>query len=103
MFEERKIVAQFDKNGDKRLDTAERKAAREWLASPEGRAGGRGGRGLPVGRGLVPGTPGPKMTPADVKSYPRGGLYDIGALRTIFIQTSFMRIRICSASGRSTC
>jgi hypothetical protein len=85
MFAERKIVAQFDKNGDKRLDTAERKTAREWLASPEGRTG-RGGRGLPTGRGLVPGTPGPKMTPADVKSYPRGSLYDVGALRTIFIQ-----------------
>ena len=36
---ERKIVAQFDKNGDKRLDAAERKEARTFLESqPMGRA-----------------------------------------------------------------
>ena len=29
---ERKLVAQFDKDGDKRLNTAERNAAREFLA-----------------------------------------------------------------------
>src|SRR3954468_13780793 len=46
MQQERKIVAQFDKNGDKRLDTSERKAAREWLATqPAGGFGGRGGFG----------------------------------------------------------
>ena len=33
MQQERKVLAQFDKNGDKRLDAAERKAAREWLAT----------------------------------------------------------------------
>src|SRR5258705_14017429 len=33
MQQERKILAQFDKNGDKRLDAAERKAAREWPAT----------------------------------------------------------------------
>src|SRR4051812_16905228 len=33
MGQERKILAQFDKDGNKRLDAAERKAAREWLAT----------------------------------------------------------------------
>ena len=48
MQQERKLVAQFDKNGDKRLDAAERKAAREWLATqPAAGFGGR--RGGPVG------------------------------------------------------
>ena len=50
MQQERKVVAQFDKNGDKRLDSAERKAAREWLATqPAGGFGGR--RGGPFGGG----------------------------------------------------
>jgi spore coat protein CotH len=83
---ERAIVAQFDKNGDKRLNNAERKAARESLAADPGprgfgRRGGPGGRG-----GMVPGSPGLKMAPADVKSYPSAPLYDIGTLRTIFLQ-----------------
>jgi spore coat protein CotH len=86
--EERKIVAKFDKNSDKRLDTAERKTAREWLATeggggPRGFGGRRGGFG---GRGIAPGTPGPRLSPADVKSYAAAPLYDIGTLRTIFLQ-----------------
>ena len=45
---EREIVAQFDKNGDKRLNTAERKAARAFLAADPGpRGGGFGRRGGP--------------------------------------------------------
>jgi spore coat protein CotH len=83
---ERPIVAKFDKNGDKRLDNAERKAAREWLATePAGRGFGR--RGGPGGRGgMTPGSPGPKVSPADVTSYPKAPLYDVGTLRTIFLQ-----------------
>ena len=48
--EERKVVGMFDKNGDKRLDTAERKAAREALAAEgTGRRGfGRRGGGGPA-------------------------------------------------------
>ncbi len=84
--EERKLVAQFDKNGDKWLNQAERKAAREFLASEPargfGRRGGfRGGRG-----GMAPGTPGSKLSPADVKSYSSAALYDTATLRTIFLQ-----------------
>jgi hypothetical protein len=45
-MQQRKILAQFDKDGNKRLDATERKAAREWLATqPAGGFGGRrGGR-----------------------------------------------------------
>ncbi len=60
---ERQIVAQFDKNGDKRLDTAERKAARESLAAEPARGGfgRRGGGPGGFGRGgMAPGSPGAK-------------------------------------------
>jgi hypothetical protein len=84
---ERKLVDRFDKNKDKRLDVAERTAAREALASEGGGPRGFGGRrGFPGGRGLNPGTPGPRLTPADVKSYPNAPLYDPATLRTIFLQ-----------------
>ena len=35
---------------------------------------------------MTPGSPGPKVTPADVKNYPNAPLYDLGTLRTIFLQ-----------------
>lgn len=85
MQQERKIVAQFDKNGDKRLDAAERKAAREWLATqPAGGFGGR--RGGPFGGGGTAPEPGRKLTPADVKSYPNAPVYDATTIRTVFLQ-----------------
>ena len=85
MQEERKVLDQFDANRNKRLDADERKAAREWLASqPAGGAfGRRGGRGGP---GFAPASEGPRLTPAEVKSYPDADLYDPGTLRTIFLQ-----------------
>ncbi|MEO8076741.1 MAG: CotH kinase family protein [Acidobacteriota bacterium] len=85
MGQERKILAQFDKDGNKRLDATERKAAREWLATqPAVGFGGRGGFGR--GGNATPATPGRHLTPADVKSYPGAPLYDAGTLRTIFLQ-----------------
>lgn len=39
------LIPQFDKDGDKRLNTAERKAAREFLQSRRGGGRGPGGRG----------------------------------------------------------
>src|SRR5262245_42540216 len=71
MGQERKIVAQFDKDGDKRLSTDERKAARAFLESqpamgPGRGPGGPGGRGGPGG-GMEAGTPGAKLSPSDVK------------------------------------
>ena len=86
MQQDRKLVAQFDKNGDKRLDTAERKAAREWLATqPAVGFGGRGGFGR--GGNATPATPGRPMAPSDVKSYPSTvPLYDMGTIRTVFLR-----------------
>lgn len=85
--QERQIVSQFDKNNDTRLDTAERKAAREWLATqPSFGPGGRG-RGGFGGRGMAAAAPGKKLAPSDVKSYPASTpLYDLSALRTVFLQ-----------------
>jgi len=88
MGAERKILAQFDKDKNKRLDAAERSAARAWVESqPAMGPGGRGGRGGPGrGGGMTPGTPGPKVTPAEVKKYGTESLYDPAVLRTFFIQ-----------------
>jgi spore coat protein CotH len=83
MAQEQKIVAQFDKNKDNRLDVAERKAAREWLAANNTGRRGFGGRG---GRGMAPGSPGRALKPADVKSYTNEPLYDPRTLRTVFLQ-----------------
>ena len=77
------LVKQFDKNGDKRLDAAERKAARAAVGG-----GMRRGRGffMSGGGGAVP-TAGRALTPADVQKYPEStSLYDPAALRTIFLQ-----------------
>jgi spore coat protein CotH len=90
MQQETKLVGQFDKNNDERLDASERKAAREWLAKE--RAEGRGPRGFGGGRGGGPGgeseppKPGRKLSPADVKSYPDAPLYDPAIIRTLFLE-----------------
>jgi hypothetical protein len=98
MFAERPLVRQFDRNADRRLDAAERKTAREWLASQPltGPAaffgGGRGGFTPPPGlpEFLAPrfaaATPGRKLAPAGVRSYGKAPLYDQATLRTLFIQ-----------------
>jgi hypothetical protein len=79
---ELELVARFDKNGDKRLDAAERKAARSVAASQGG-----GFRRFGFGGASSPARPGPRLSPADVRSYPPStGLYDLGAVRTIFLQ-----------------
>jgi spore coat protein CotH len=91
--EERKVVRQFDTNGDARLDTTERKAARTWLADqpPIGLAAmfGRGPGGITAvraGRGYAPTSAGRRVTPADVRSGGTAPLYDTGVVRTIFLE-----------------
>ena len=76
------LVAQFDTNDkDGRLDYTERKAARAYVAShPELRPPSRGRRSSQTG------SPGPKLTPADVKTYRDEPLYDPGVLRTLFLE-----------------
>ena len=93
MQQERKILAQFDTDRNKRLDLTERKAAREWLATqptfgPGGRRGGGRGRGFGPGGpgGFAPSAPGRHLAPADVKSFASAPLYDPATLRTIFLQ-----------------
>ncbi len=84
MQQQRKVLAQFDKDSNKRLDADERKAAREWLATQPG--GGFGGRrGGPFGSATPP-EPGRKLTPADVKSYDAAPVYDPMTIRTVFLQ-----------------
>jgi hypothetical protein len=92
-----KLVEKFDRDENKRLDTDERKAAREFVQKEraEGRLGrGPGGRrgpgGGPGGRGpresQEPARPGPKISPADVKSFPGAPLYDPEVVRTFFLE-----------------
>ncbi len=75
------LVARFDRNGDKRLDRAERDVARAFIvANPDLRRPTRP-------RLTRVGTPGPAVSPAGVRSYPASvSLYDAGALRTLFLQ-----------------
>ena len=76
------LIAQFDKDGNKRLDYAERRAAREYLAAhPELRKPVRAGA-----RETRAGTPGPRVSPNDVKSFGQIPLYDPGTFRTVFLQ-----------------
>ena len=90
MGQERKLVKQFDKDADGRLNKSERQAARD--AMKKDRQGG--GRGGPRGFGPPPGFGGeeePKparglhLTPADVPAITDKPLYDPTTLRTVFL------------------
>jgi hypothetical protein len=86
MGQEQKLVKQFDKNKDDRLDNEERKTARAWLAENGARGfGGFGGR-RGGGRGMAPGSPGRPLKPTEVKSFGNEPLYDPAVLRTVFLQ-----------------
>ena len=82
---EQKLVPQFDKNKDDRLDLEERKAARAWLAENGGGGRGFGGR-RGGGRGMAAASPGRALKPAEVKAYGNEPLYDPAVLRTMFLQ-----------------
>jgi spore coat protein CotH len=91
MGQETKLVARFDTNGDKRLDAAERAAAREYHLANRANRGGRGGGfggpgGRDPGRNLAPATPGEMIAPADVKPVAADvPLFDATVLRTVFL------------------
>jgi len=91
MHQKTKLLQQFDKDGDGRLNKAERQAAREFITrqmanrGPGGPGGRRGGFRGP-GEESTPPQPGPKLTPAQVKSYPDAPLYDPQTLRTFFLE-----------------
>jgi hypothetical protein len=82
-----KLVAQFDQDGDRRLNAAERKAAREFLVieKAEGR-GPRRPRGFGRNENQDPPSPGPRLAPADVATFPEAPLYDAKVLRTFFLE-----------------
>lgn len=90
MGQTRKLVKQFDKDGDGRLNQEERQAARESIKRDGGGRGpfgkGPGGPGG-FGRGNQdPPKPGPRLSPNDVENYPKKGLYEPSVLRTIFLE-----------------
>ena len=75
------VVAKYDTDGDGRLNRDERKVVRSAIAVT---ASGPG-RGRLRGSGAP--SPGARLTPADVRPpYPQSTLYDLGTLRTIFLQ-----------------
>ena len=78
---ELQLVARYDKDKNGRLNREERNAARA-AAGGQQQFFRRGG----FGNGAVDATPGRKMTPADVRPYPTTPVYDLGTLRTIFLQ-----------------
>src|SRR5262249_1726467 len=84
----RKILKDFDKDGDGRLNAEERQAAREALKKQGGGfgPGPKGGFGPPGMFGWKdPPRPGPRVTPEDVKTYPDKPLYEPTVLRTLFL------------------
>ena len=77
---ELKLVKEYDKDGDGRLNRTERALART-------ATGGGDTQGFRPFRGTSStGTAGRRLTPADVRPYPTTPLYDIATLRTIFLQ-----------------
>jgi spore coat protein CotH len=83
--QERKIVKDFDKNGDGWLNKDERATARE-AAKKGGGKGGFGKGGFGKGGDRTPAKPGPKVSPGDVRNYPDSKFYDPNVLRTIFLE-----------------
>lgn len=91
--QERKLLREFDKDNDGKLNADERKAARAAAKAQVGAGGGMrgpGGRGGgPRGPGgfgrSEPGKPGQRVSPDEVATFADAGLYDESVLRTLFI------------------
>ena len=89
MGQERKLLKQFDKNADNRLDRQERQAAREFLKKDRQGGRGRPGFGPPPGFGgdeEPKASPGPHIDPADVAAVTGKPLYDPTVVRTLFLE-----------------
>ncbi len=81
-MEERKVLKDYDKDGDKHLNAEERAAARAALAKDA-----RPMRPPRFGREPEePPKPGPALRPDQVRSYGKEPLYDPNVLRTVFLQ-----------------
>ena len=85
----RKLLKKFDKDGDGRLDAAERMAARESIKKDKAAERPPGpGFGPPPGFGgesEEPAQPGPRIAPTDVSAYTHRPLYEPSVLRTLFL------------------
>ena len=78
---ELKVVSRYDKDNDGRLNTDERRAARAAM-----RGGSTRNRMFPGGFGRTGAvSPGKRLTPADLRQHPTTPFYDLGTLRTIFL------------------
>lgn len=87
MAEERKILAQFDEDGNGRLEGAERDAARAELRKTQQRGpGGRGGMRGPGGGARAEAKPGPRVAQADVAKHPDAPLFAPDVVRTVFLE-----------------
>jgi hypothetical protein len=91
MGQERKLLKQFDKDANGRLNQQERQAARASIKKDRqgGGRGGRGGFGPPPGFGgeeAPASRPGPHIDPADVAAISGKPLYDPTVLRTLFLE-----------------
>jgi hypothetical protein len=81
---ERKIVKEFDTDGNQRLDAAERAAARQWLRQQQSERRGGSAR-FDRGGAVASPEPGMRLTPREVRTYPSRPLYDLKTLRTVFL------------------
>ena len=81
-----KLLPQFDKDGNGYLNAAERKAAREYLATPTAPRTRRVRRWPRLRRPQTPPAPGPNLKPSAVKIYSNEPLYDLQTLRTLFLE-----------------
>lgn len=86
MGQEIKLVNRFDGDKNGYLDLKERTEARKAIQEERGNRGGMRGPGGGRGPMMTPGSPGAKVDPAGVKTYPSAHLYDPGVLRTLFLQ-----------------
>ncbi len=83
----RKLVDQFDRDKDGRLDAVERAEARKSAPQRQGGRGGRGGPGGPGGPGMAEAPkPGKHIDVNQVAKFTKEDLYDAKTLRTLFLE-----------------
>ncbi len=81
---EEKANARFDRDGNGWLNAAERKTARETLAR-EAEARGPSNR-PPYTVAIEPTRPGPRVSPAEVRTFPAAAAFDPDVVRTYFLE-----------------
>ena len=90
MQQEVKLLTQFDKNRNGRLDAEERKAARTFVSQERTNRPARGPMGRPPGfpgreENQTPAQPGLKVSPSEVPPVLGASLYDAKTVRTFFL------------------